>query len=543
MSNIALYIAALLGVVLEIVAVVAHIFSYIPINWGRPLPVGLQPERELSFYLLFLILSVAVVGIALRFYNPLELSAAALRRWRFFCCLEAIVLALIAFCFFKWVSYAYPFYPVLSYENPAWVRPFFYMVLAFSVLSKIFFVELFNLSEGLGRLVLPVYVKRLGEGFGAMAALGLLWPKTSAVLALNHLYDGNHGLDFWSMRLGIEPADIILLMVLLVWGIGVGYYVLLRRLGLGILWAAGAVLCAANIILFSVDMKPLWLIPTDFNPLLFWQGLDNWPVFKPLQVRQFLPFFLNLIIPCYFLWHLIDVIARRPNPFKEARFYAAIAALVVHSFSLSSSMVGAYRFSAIFLMALLGRDLIMLINPLPLKRQRLLAITWFLAAGLFLITNRVFLVYPGIFNPLAEYEAERRWYAGMMQFAPEAQLINKLTRPGEQVLILADQSRALLKAAGRQPYHKNKPLYRSQVAALRLEGKLNFISKAEFLRWFEYVQQHAPHYIFIGQDILTRRGQWAQGSGMLVLLDYVDRYYQPVEQAGRLQAFELKGIK
>ncbi len=542
LRNILLYLGALLGVALEITAVAAHIFAYIPIHWGRPIPVGLQPERELNFYLLFLVLSACLGGVAWRFLNPLNLSVAAGRQLRLFCFLEGISVALIAFCFFKWVSYTYPFYPILSYENPTWLRPFFYAVLAFSLVSKIFFVEVSAYLDRLGSLAIPAYVRRLGVGIGGLILLGLLWPKASAVLALNHLYDGNRGLDTWSMRLGIEPVQVVFLMVLLLWGICVGYYLLLRRLGLGALWAAGAVLGVVNLICFSVDIKPLWLIPSGTNPLLLLQGMDNWPVFKPLQVRQFLPFFLNLIIPIYFLWHLIDVLSRVNNPFKDARFYIVLAALAAHAFSLSSSMIGAYRFSAFFLMALLGRDAMLLVRPLSVLQQRVLAMLWLLAAALLLLTNRVFVVYPGIFNPSATYQAEQRWQEGMTQFAQEAAMIKRLTRTKEQVLIVADQARSILNSAGRQSYHQGKPLYLSRIEGLGLPGRLNFISKAEFLLWLGRLQDNPPHDIFIGTDILAARQGWEQGSAMALLLDYVDRYYLPLEQAGRLQAFELKGM-
>ncbi len=126
--------ALVIVISLQTLVVVAHIFSFIPIVVKGPTLVGLEPERESFFYMLFLGTAFLLTLIVTAFvYKKLHSKRFAHKCLKFLC-VESVWLGLMLFTFFKWITYAYPFYNILPLENPRWVLPFFYGVVACSVI-------------------------------------------------------------------------------------------------------------------------------------------------------------------------------------------------------------------------------------------------------------------------------------------------------------------------------------------------------------------------------------------------------------------------
>jgi hypothetical protein len=136
--GVLLYVLLTLAVCLQILIVVATVFSFIPIKLDTsldhvlPQVVALfRPEREMAFYQFFVILTIAVqIAVMALFKNRLT-DGKFLAALKEFLAVEYTWIGLLLFAAFK----------VLIYKEAVWAKALFYVVLALSLVSKVFWIE------------------------------------------------------------------------------------------------------------------------------------------------------------------------------------------------------------------------------------------------------------------------------------------------------------------------------------------------------------------------------------------------------------------
>ncbi len=385
---------------LQLLIMVAHVYSFIPIHWNVPMPKGLEPERESFLYFIFCCAVLAFMGAAIRLMRKPFADPAQYRTWRNFVWMECLWVFLLLFAFFKWLTYTYPFYNVLPLENGGWVRPFFYVVLFLSVLSKIFWPEINRWGNKAHRIWLafqpsPVHTGLAYAATGAFIA-GLLWPNADEVLRLvSTMTQFRQWQDFpltrWLLQGQVRHVDILwALYVVHVAGWWALFWLVHRWLKS--FWlAALAVWLGIKISMFHYGLAPVcWAWPGSSWLLqgVGWlpqQGWGSVPMYEALRVRQFFSFFMGYTMPVFYMFTLFWA-------WGKSRVAVGIAAygLLIYTKYIWSPTMFAYGAVAIPAVVLGCFWLAHLKHP----SRKMIFAALALAALFALTTNRLYVSYP-----------------------------------------------------------------------------------------------------------------------------------------------------
>lgn len=525
---------------LQLLIVLAHLYTFVPIRWSVPVPPGLEPERESFLYIVFLCTAFGAMAAGVRWLLPRLGSVEAQERlWRFIA-LECFWLALLVFCLFKWTTYRYPFYPVLAYENGAWVWPVFYGVLALSIASKIFWPELARISAAVwqrAQAFSPTDLHKALAGAGVMLALTvLLLPNAREVVAVSYAWDQfNHWDDFfpsrWLLSQGMDYQTLVWIIfaaVMAAWTFI--FFCLLRWLKSFWLAVLGVVL-GIKLNLFHYAMTPCpWLFP-DLTilhlgvDLSLWQGLENAPMFAPLRVRQFFPFFMGFAIPVFYVLNIL----LRPN---KAVVLLALWGLVTYGDYISRPHMfyyGAVIVPALLLACYWTRTLIQRFFP---RRPRAILAALALASIGALLTSRVFAVYSHAWDVSGGKFAQERGFYQQFDLSSDVALVGQLTKTDEEVAVVGSFEFALLHEAGRRPFFRQAPLLVSTALASTNVRGLRVKTKAALSKAMEQLAQDPPAHIFLEKRLLGLPQDFFSGpTGLAQLINYIRAHYTPI-QAG-----------
>ena len=532
---------------LQVLIITAHIYSFIPIRWKAAIPPGLEPERESFLYGVFLLSTGLFAMAAMKWIFPRIQSPQALKQFLQFLAAEAVWIFLLLFAAFKWITYRYPFYNVLPYENGRWVGLFFYGVLVLSLLSKIFWPEILRLMRKFDvrwQAFTPSAAQR-AMAYGAFAVLVwlLLLPDTTDAVALSYVWDQfNHwdawGPSRWFLQHGGNYHQLVLILVLSTVVFWTAVFILVERWLKSFGLAALAVFLGIKMNLFHYGMAPLpWLFPKAvFSwPLDFssWQGLDNVAMYDALRVRLFFSFFMGFALPVFYVFNLL---LRLP---LVARLIAAYGALICVQYIARPALFsyGTVSLPAVLLLCFWieqgGRRF------LPRYKRVVFAALAIAAFGA-LLTNRVFVAYPHSLNIYGQdFSKERDAFSQAMDLSADAALVDRLSKPGDAVAVVGSFETALLKQAGRTAFFKHSPLVVSAPMSSGMVKGLRIKTKQELLNTLKELEANPPAHIFMEKKFSQLPQDFYQGpSGLAILLLWVANHYKPAAQGQYYTAWQ-----
>jgi len=590
-------ITAVLLFSIQIIAVVIYIYSFIPYPsfWSDPFLKGVEPERETLFYLIFLSACVFLMVLGVKLVLPKMGSPEFCRKFRLWLVLEGVWCFLMVFCFFKWTTYRYTFWNILLYENPSWLQPFFCVLCAGAVLSKIFFSEIeivFRRLQGLAAKPLPRWFIITAQVIlGAVLAVLLYIPRPQDVTALALVYDQWNHLDHiagWFIRqelfLSYEQIIQILVLAALLYIIGLFYFI---RCWLNSwLLAAIGVLLTVKMGMFYYGASPcVWINPSNtflahgWDIVLFFGlwivlsrypkffnaaasltglvlvygwfrsngyieglGLDNQPMMAPLRVRQFFPFFMGYFLPVFYVFSLLVMMGQsNASNRMQMRLPAVLCiyGLLIFTDYLERPMIGFYGSLMVpsVLIFLWWLDRILHLSSLLVRRG--VYISLLLLAGGALLTNRLMQVYPNIIYQDKERFAKERAYEERFNVIEQsASLIRQLTDENQKIVLLSNFETALLMQAHRQPLFNDFPVMFSGIS--NGPGGLDLMTKDQCLGLINSLQEENAMYVFVDIRIWSLGPQALGNSGLGAVLGFIRNHYQEYAHQGFLVALQRR---
>jgi len=500
---------------------------------------------------------------------------------------------LVMFCFFKWATYRYPFWPILPYENSTWLRPFFCSVCIPALLSKIFFPEIFNFY-----IKIQAYAKKeflaqwavvLFQVIFILSVVLLLYiPKPEEVTALSLAWDQWNHLDTvtgWFIQHGwcISYEETIQLLITgaILYIIGLFYFIR-YWLHSWLLAAAGALLTIKMGMFYYGAAPCIWINPANsflahgwdifllgglgivsvkdpkkfypmagllgvmlilgwfkFNGNIEFLGLDNQSLIAPLRTRQFFPFFMGYLVPIFYVFSLLVLMGQAVNQKKtplQLPIVICIYGLMIFISYLEHPMTGFY--GSLMLPAILvglwwvnqGLSHVTLL----VKRQVGAGILLLVLGAL--LTNRMMLIYPNtFFQDDGRFVQETNIYQHFDAIKDSAPLIRQLTKEDEKIALLSNFDTALLMQANRQSLFDDTPLMFSSLNGQ--PGGLRLIRKTQCLKLINTIEDNNPLYIFVDERLLALSPQVLGNSGLKVVLDYIQHHYGNYAHQGFLVAF------
>lgn len=389
---------------LQLLAIVAHLYSFIPIHWNVPIPPGLEPERESFLYIIFLFIAVLLTVGLTKFFYKLLTAENVQRRFLKYLYVEAGWLFLMLFAFFKWVTYKYPFYNILPLEQGNWVYPLFYGVVALSFLSKIFWPEVDRFSDKCCKMWNE---RAFPKGFDpcvyvlvTVLMIAVLYPNASLAVQVIATWSKfsqwqGFGLTKFLITRGFSTEHIVLILFYMNMALLTMILIAAHRYLRSFWLAAMVILLVIQMTFFHYGMEAIcWNYPqnTLINPsidLAFLKDAAHPPMFMALRVRQFLSFFMGYGIVVFYVFTLLNAWGK-----DKVAVVLSLWGLLTYTRYIGHPDVFAYGavcWPAIILLAGWVRMLGERFFP---KNTRPIYAALALAALFLLLTNRVFVTYP-----------------------------------------------------------------------------------------------------------------------------------------------------
>ncbi len=435
---------------LQVLIIVVCVYMPIPIVVKDPwtgallniLP-GLELEREMFFFQVFLGTAIAFFLIGFIVYQRrFKPSVHALQ---IFCCVELIWVILQLFAAFKKITYQYPFYSLTPLENSGWVTPFFQVVLALAVFSKIMWclpqTQVGVVIQWVARPVSPLVRKGLVVLFFMLMVTIVFIPNSDMIASLvvrvdqgeqwqaffHHQWGFNEGLMFlmfgtvmylaamfyllccWSTSGWIAAFGVLMVLKFNVFHPGIlpciwvsPQQTLLIR-WLDIIWFIGLWH------LLKLEKQKLALILFSlglFAALVHTAGMLNnvasLRIYDCLRPRQFFPFIFGFIIP---LSYVITVLLLAWRMFlgqgnREVLLAMAFAiyGMVIYAVYIKHPFFYTYGAVIVPWMLIVCYWLKVMLTRLPLSWHRYVGMALVAVALLAVLTNRVAVVYPNIWH-------------------------------------------------------------------------------------------------------------------------------------------------
>jgi len=593
-----LLIAAVLLLSVQVLAVVIYIYSFIPFSafWSDPFFKGVEPSRDALFYVIFLATNLILMALSVKWVLPKLSSMETRRTFKLWLALEGVWCFLIVFCFFKWTTYRYPFWNVLSYENSTWLQPFFCVICALALLSKIFFPEIEKFfSRCQSFLSMEAYPRWYSIALQALFIAGVILllyiPRPQDVVALALAWDQWNHLDqvaAWFIKHGwyanYEQVVQFLVMLAVIYIVGLFYFI---RLWLNSWFLAliGALLTIKMGMYYYGTAPCVWINPANtflahgwdiFLFFGFWYfsvkhpkkfyvmaalagtalvviwfksngyvdslGLDNQPMMAPLRVRQFFPFFMGYFVPVFYVFSLLVLIGQKNvQNIQQLRLPIAIAiyGLMIFTDYIEHPMIGFYGsliVPAILLMLWWLRQLLSS-STLLVKRSAGAGILLLVLGAL--LTNRLMLTYPNsIHQDTGRFVQEKAFYEHFDAIIKPAALIRQLTREDQRVVLLSNFETALLMQAHRRPLFGNYPVMVSNITDG--PGELDLRTKKECLDLIDSIAFENALYVFVDARLLALPPQALGHGGLNAILGFLQNHYTIFVRQGFLVALQRK---
>ncbi len=286
---------------------------------------------------------------------------------------------------------------------------------------------------------------------------------------------------------------------------------------------------------------------------LFLRGWGALPVTDGFAQRQYAAVLCGILLPSFYVLALIISGARyliaQGDRKDLLRVGLALYGLGLYHYYVHRSAVTSYVV-VITPLVLLAADYL----SAWLQRQRYFKAGMFKAillgaAAVMLLTNLFFVLYPNVLNLSGkDWGAQVKTYERAIDFKGDAQLIARLTAPQERVALISSLETTLLMQADRAPFFYYFPLMESSYFSRPLnQSYLHTPKRTELV--LGQLRQQQPRHIFIearlwqayqqGQLVATRGGVVPQ-TGLIALLEFIDKRYEQQEKGRYLLAFVLR---
>ena len=248
---------------LQVLIIVVLVFSFIPIKMadithgvGAQVLQFFKPEREITFYRFFIVLSMVGMGLAVWFLRTSLSFNSLTKQLKSLIIVDGALVVVQLFFTFK----------ILQYDDPSWARFMLYVTLGLSLLSRIFWPEV---KDKLIHWRVKAIVADAIVLF--IVILGLMINDMTDALARIRVWDSFNHWDQWLMVKGIPGsyAQVLTGAIVLTIMYYLLVYVFARRWLNNVMLAGAAVLLMVKLQMFNTGVSPLvWLTP-ERTPLRF----------------------------------------------------------------------------------------------------------------------------------------------------------------------------------------------------------------------------------------------------------------------------------
>jgi hypothetical protein len=279
------------------------------------------------------------------------------------------------------------------------------------------------------------------------------------------------------------------------------------------------------------------------------KGVGDLPIYDVLKGRQFFPFFVGFIIPLVYGATVLALMFRRSkgagqNEDQWAMAVSAYGLLGYQNFAGRSEGSSYYLFAVpLVLIVCFWAKQILAQSSTTIKNTAGLAAAIVSIAGL--LTGQAFLYYPGRLDLAGiDWTQQKKLMAEQLAVGADAQMIRRLTGPQDRVALLSSFETKILIEADRKPFFKCFPMVRSNYFAANSWGGLHLWARQQMSGLQQQLDEGAPVYIFIEKKIwnIPTMGPavWQGTPSLMVILNYLQQRYQPVEQGDHLIVLRKK---
>ncbi|MBI4309929.1 MAG: hypothetical protein HY591_06320 [Candidatus Omnitrophica bacterium] len=144
-----------------------------------------------------------------------------------------------------------------------------------------------------------------------------------------------------------------------------------------------------------------------------------------------------------------------------------------------------------------------------------------------------------------DHESLKAYYRKESDFSREGNFIAGLTSPDEPVALLCSYDWRILHAANRKPLFYTTPMFGNRPLRARTLADSSIYHKDFLKRELDLLETRKPGLIFIQKIYLTTTDpkeyfKDANTKGLIFLLDYIRRHYEPFKEDGHLAALKRK---
>jgi hypothetical protein len=146
-------------------------------------------------------------------------------------------------------------------------------------------------------------------------------------------------------------------------------------------------------------------------------------------------------------------------------------------------------------------------------------------------------------NNFSSDEEMTKYYREEYTFEQDAALIRSLTTEGQKVPVISSQEIPLLMQAGRKPFFYTFPLLVGRPMKLRTFPTDEIWSKENLEGAVKQMDDEKPEYIFVQRIFLNTplpQFYYFQYYAVVQLMDYVQRYYEPLREGQYLMAMKRR---
>ena len=216
------------------------------------------------------------------------------------------------------------------------------------------------------------------------------------------------------------------------------------------------------------------------------------------------------------------------------------AGLIIYPLTMAHPSTGAYGMVAIPFMGLVCFWIHVAWQKITSLLRRVIGVFLVIIAVTMLLTNRLFVIYPHLWQPTGErFAKERQFYQQWFNFDEEAALIKKF-QPNGPVAILSSFEVGILQTAHRSPLLPHAPLIASTLPMDSSAGGLRIKTKKEAMDVLKEMDQWSPSFFFIDKKTWSLSEQQMAGMALAVVMEQVHRHYEPLSVSKYLIVLKKK---
>jgi hypothetical protein len=294
----------------------------------------------------------------------------------------------------------------------------------------------------------------------------------------------------------------------------------------------------------SIFTRELWMNALEFAGL-FMQGWGAMPMHESLRSGHLFIFLMGFFMPIVYVWTLIFVGGRCLTgraPWRDFFIvFVSVYGLCLFQYFINRSALSSYYVVCIPYVFVLCYWLNALSERLSLRSRRYVSLSAVVLMASVLGTSAMFTEYPNYLSQSFNKQLEN-YLDGGMDVNRDAQLIERLTAPHEQVALISRFETAILMQARRKPFFYYFPLMESTPLHMPTSGRNYLYTTTRLNRIIHQLQGKRPKYIFIEKSLVKKQTPPAgkQTTSMKVLIQYVNSHYDHDADGEYLTAFKLR---